>query len=562
MRIQWIASILWIAACVGVEHPVAREALHQGPSCLVTTVGGDVQGADNGASCTFLGVPFAAPPIGALRWIPPQPAPPWSPSVLAATTPQPSCPTLFTGSPSGSEDCLKLNLWVSDPPPTQPAPVIVWLHTGGFSAASANFASHNGRRLAETQGVIVVAPNYRHGPFGFLAHAALADEDPAHPSTGNYGLLDQRAALQWVRDNIAHFGGDPWNVTIAGTSAGGQSVGLHLVSPGSASYFHRAIVQSAFPTLRVTTRSEAESQGQEFAVRLGCTDPSTVLSCLRLKTRNDVLIAGNQAMEQVVEQPDRVHWRPIVDGLVIPDQPRTLLERHAFNHVPLIVGSNRDEGWGNYITRSFPVGVSAEQYEAWVSAEFGDDAADVIAAYPSAAYSSPMEAMARVVGEGQFTCEARRLARLVQGTGKPVFLYSYKIRDRGSVRRSRDSRSRIEHHLRQQLHSTAVCEPPAHTVGRRPVRGDERVLDHICRQGQPKPRAFKPCPVAGVYAPERARRRAGPLADPRCDHSRRAATSRGELRLLGTALPASDDARRAGLDAVTAVPPPGNSDGV
>ena len=117
MRIQWIASILWIAACVGVEHPVAREALHQGPSCLVTTVGGDVQGADNGASCTFLGVPFAAPPIDALRWTPPQTVAPWSPSVLPATTPPPTCPTIFTGSPAGSEDCLKLNLWVSDPPP-------------------------------------------------------------------------------------------------------------------------------------------------------------------------------------------------------------------------------------------------------------------------------------------------------------------------------------------------------------------------------------------------------------------------------------------------------------
>jgi para-nitrobenzyl esterase len=425
MRTQWIVSVLWIAACVGVEHPVARGATRQGPSCLVTTIAGDVQGVDNGGSCAFLGVPFASPPTGALRWTPPQPAAPWSPSLFPAMTPPLSCPTLFTGAPTGSEDCLKLNLWVSDPPPTQPAPVIVWLHTGGFSAASANFASHNGRRLAETRGVIIVAPNYRHGPFGFLAHPALAGEDPAHPSSGNYGLLDQRAALQWVHDNISHFGGDPWNVTIAGTSAGAQSVGLHLVSPGSAQYFHRAIVQSAFPTLRVQTRSEAEAQGQDFAERLGCTDPTTLLACLRLKTRNEVLIAGNQAMEQVVEQPNRVHWRPIVDGLVIPDQPRTLMERHAFNQVPLIVGSNRDEGWGNYITRSFPTGVSAAQYEGWVAAEFGDDAADVLAAYPSGAYSSPMEAMARVVGEGQFTCEARRLARLAQGTGKPVFLYSY-----------------------------------------------------------------------------------------------------------------------------------------
>jgi para-nitrobenzyl esterase len=424
MRSQWVASILTLAACVGVEHSAAREARQQGPSCLVTTVGGDVQGTDNGASCTFLGVPFAAPPIGDFRWKPPQVAAPW-PSVLAAKTPPPSCPNVNNGSPSGLEDCLKLNIWVSDPPPTRPAPVIVWLHTGGFSAASANFASHNGRRLAEEQGVIVVAPNYRLGPLGFLAHPALANEDPGHPSTGNYGLLDQRAALQWVRDNIAHFGGDPWNVTIAGTSAGGQSVGLHLVSPGSAPFFQRAIVQSAFPTLRASTLAEAEAQGQAFAARLGCTDPSTLLTCMRLQTKDQVLIAGMQATEQVVEQPNRVHWRPIVDGLVIPDQPRTLFEQHAFNDVPLIVGSNRDEGWGSFITRSFSMGVSASQYESWISAEFGDDAADVLAAYPSGAYTSPMEAMARVIGDGQFTCEARRLARLVQGTGKPVFLYSY-----------------------------------------------------------------------------------------------------------------------------------------
>ena len=153
MRTQWVASILTFAACVGVEHSAAREARQQGPSCLVTTVEGDVQGTDNGASCTFLGVPFAAPPVGALRWKPPQAAAP-RPSVLAATTPPPSCSTINTGSPSGSEDCLKLNVWVSDPPPTQPAAVIVWLHTGGFSAASANFASHNGRGRARR----VVAP--------------------------------------------------------------------------------------------------------------------------------------------------------------------------------------------------------------------------------------------------------------------------------------------------------------------------------------------------------------------------------------------------------------------
>jgi para-nitrobenzyl esterase len=424
MRSQWIAMTLLIAACVGVEPSGAREERRQA-SCLVATIGGDVQGTDNGDSCAFLGVPFAAAPIAGLRWKPPQPMAAWAPTVLPATAPGPSCPTVFTGSPSGSEDCLRLNVWVSDPPPSRPAPVVVWFHTGAFFAASANFAGHNGRRLVEETGVIVVAPNYRHGPFGFLAHPALAGEDSAHLSTGNYGLLDQQAALRWVRDNIAQFGGDPWNVTIAGTSAGGQSVGLQLVSPGSAALFHRAIVQSAFPTLRMATRDEAEAQSQRLAEALGCVDPATILACLRAKSQNQVLTALPQAMDQVAEAPGRVHWRPIVDGLVIPDQPRLLFEQGAFHHVPTIVGANRDEGWGSPITRSFAAGVSAAQYESWAATEFGDGAADVLAMYPAAAYASPMEALARVVGDGQYVCEARRLARSIARAHVPVYEYSY-----------------------------------------------------------------------------------------------------------------------------------------
>ncbi len=121
----------------------------------------------------------------------------------------------------GNENCLRLNVWTPNPPPASPAPVIVWIHTGSFQAASANLADSNGRNLAERTGAIIVAANYRHGPFGFLGHTALTTEDPTYPSSGNYGLLDQRLALAWVRDHIAAFGGDPNNVTIAGQSAGG-----------------------------------------------------------------------------------------------------------------------------------------------------------------------------------------------------------------------------------------------------------------------------------------------------------------------------------------------------
>jgi para-nitrobenzyl esterase len=308
-------------------------------------------------------------------------------------------------------------------------------------AASANFGGTNGRRLAEETGVVVVEANYRLGPFGFLAHRALEREDNGRPSTGNYGLLDQRAALEWVRDNIARFGGDPDNVTVGGTSAGGQSAGLHLVSPGSAGLFHRAIVQSAYPTSAWWSLDDAEAQGDVFAASLGCTNPAQTLTCLRGKTRDQVLNALPPGTEQVVEQPNRFFWQPIVDGIVIPDQPRRLFERGDFEHVPTLIGSTRDEGW-LFTSRSFASGVSLSQYLTWLANEFGDDAEAVAAAYPAANYSSPQEALARVVGDGQFVCEARRLGDLIadgglrgrgpheeHGTGKrqksPVFMYSY-----------------------------------------------------------------------------------------------------------------------------------------
>jgi para-nitrobenzyl esterase len=333
-----------------------------------------------------------------------------------------------TASFAGNEDCLKLNVWVADPLPNGPVPVIVWLHTGAFTGASANFAGTNGRRLAEETGAIVVAPNYRLGPFGFLVHSALAAEPDG--ASGNYGLLDQRAALRWVQQNIAQFGGDPHNVTLAGTSAGGQSVGLHLVSPDSAGLFHRASIQSAYPTSRWTTGVEAATQGAAFATALGCTDPAQVVSCMRSKSRDAVLTALPQASQQVAEPLNRTFWEPVVDGVIIPDQPRALFESGNFHRVPTIVGFNRDEGWGAFITRSFPSGVSLAQYEGWVMTEFGLYASDILNLYPAdldpaSNVPSPEEAMARVTGDAQFVCEGRRLARLIERTGTPTYLYSY-----------------------------------------------------------------------------------------------------------------------------------------
>ncbi|PYR56963.1 MAG: hypothetical protein DMF91_20645, partial [Acidobacteria bacterium] len=324
----------------------SREARPQTGSCLVATSSGAVQGVDNGSSCAFLGIPFAVPPLANLRWKPPQPATPWAGTLSATVAPGPCANVNPPGSKTtaGSENCLKLNIWTPNPAPASPVPVIVWIPTGAFQSASASIPDSNGRNFAERTGAIVVAANYRLGPFGFLGHSALTAEDPAYPSSGNYGFLDQRAALAWVRDNIAAFGGDPNNVTIDGQSAGGHSVSLHVVSPGSAGYFGRAIIQSGYASTRWRTLADAEALGTTFAATMGCTDPSTVLSCMRGKTTAQVLLAFANGQQEFA-QTARVQWGPVVDGLDIPDQPRTLYENGAFNHVPTIIGATRDEGW-------------------------------------------------------------------------------------------------------------------------------------------------------------------------------------------------------------------------
>src|SRR6186997_2376542 len=180
---------LFLAAVSIVAAPLLSNEMHATATCFVSAAAGDVQGLDVGPSCTFLGIPYAEPPISALRWKPPQPRARFL-ATFNATTPGATCPN--------SESCLTLNVWVRNPLPATPAPVIVWLHTGAFTATSGSFAPHNGRRFAEETGVIIVAPNYRLGPLGFLTHAALAAEDPRGAS-GNYGLQDQRRALEWVR---------------------------------------------------------------------------------------------------------------------------------------------------------------------------------------------------------------------------------------------------------------------------------------------------------------------------------------------------------------------------
>jgi para-nitrobenzyl esterase len=417
--------ILWLVFPIGDHLRIVAQSAED--VCVATTPSGRVRGVLQGGACAYLGIPYAAPPVGSLRWRPPEPRVPWAPALLDAVSPPPACaqitvsPVDPVGAPGGNENCLMLNMWTPAQRPPARMPVLVWLHPGSFYAASANLAASNGARLAQDEQMIVVAPNYRLGPFGFLAHAALTLEDPTYRSSGNYGLLDQRAALVWIRDHIAAFGGDPRNVTIAGTSAGGHSVSLHLLSPRSAGLFHRGIMQSGTASFRWPDAAEAEAQGERFAQVLGCPDVRSAATCLRSKNRDEVLRALPIGLQQFVETGQ---WSPVVDGLELPDQPRELYRRGRFSRVPLIIGVQKDEGWP-FADRSFPTGLSASDYAAAVTHEFGSDSRAILEQYPATRYASPKDALARLTGDAEYVCEARRVARLVQQAGVSVYSYSF-----------------------------------------------------------------------------------------------------------------------------------------
>lgn len=425
MKVKTVLGILTTVCAAALAYLWPTVIGAPGDPCLVATSQGGVLGVHLGQVCEFRSVPFGASTATAMRWKPPVSASPWAPAVLDATNPTPTVCAQFNqaGSPVGTEDCLKMQIWAPHSGTRPALPVIVWFHPGSFISASAAISAHNAARFVTENNAIVVAPNYRLGPFGFLAHEALRSDSSEYSSAGNYGLLDQRLALEWVRTHIADFGGDPNRITIAGQSAGGLSVSLHLVSPGSHGLFDRAIMQGGFASYRWRTREDGEAQADAFAVALGCAASLDVPACLREKTRDQVLQALPVGTEQYAET-GRTQWGPVVDGLVIPDQPRTLFEAGAFSRVPMIIGSNDDEGW-TWVNRSFTGIVTQEQYELALATEFGSDAVAILAAYPAADFDTPKDALARAVTDAEYACGAARLASLVERTNTRIHLYQF-----------------------------------------------------------------------------------------------------------------------------------------
>jgi para-nitrobenzyl esterase len=387
---------------------------------VVRTDHGLVHGLRQHGAREFLGIPYAAPPTGTNAWRPPQPFPPWS-GVRAATKPGHDCAqtgSLATGVPVTSlfENCLFLNVYTPPRPAGRPLPVMVWIHGGGFTGGAGRI--YDGAPLAARRNVIVVTINYRLSAFGFLALPSLDAESPDH-SSGDYGLMDQQAAMRWVQDNAFAFGGDPGAVTIFGESAGGASVCANMASPTALGLFSRAIAESGcvFPT---PTQQAAEQQGTALAKSLGCAKPATAAACLRAKPVAAILKAEPSA---------GLSWGPVAGGFTLPQSPLGAFETGRYLHVPLLQGSNHDEG-RFFVGIEFDVlgqhPLTAAQYPQVVAAQFGAKAAKAILAhYPLNAFASPDLAFAKVLTDSEFSCPALLTDVLTQRSGT----YGYEFSD-------------------------------------------------------------------------------------------------------------------------------------
>ncbi|MCT9077328.1 carboxylesterase/lipase family protein [Streptomyces fulvoviolaceus] len=370
---------------LGVTPVVAQSAQSgdapaRSASTVVQTTDGKVRGAHTTDYDEWLGIPYAADPAGANRWKPPQPVTKWS-GVRDATAFSNRCAQNSGWDPGyentvTSEDCLALNVYVPDGARAK-TPVLVWIHGGGFTGGAGQ--DTNPRRFVEQTGAVVVTVNYRLGVLGTLNLPQLQAESKDGP--GNYGLLDQQAALRWVHSNIARFGGDPKNVTIAGQSAGAGSVCDHLASPTAKGLFARAGILSGGCNLQSAASGQAQSEA--FVKAVGCDTSSQVVACLRAKPAADLLAAQKKAGVSLS-----------LGGSAFPVNPATAVQTGAINRVPVMLGqTNSERGlftFQNYDYLGTPM--TAAGYETAVRSAYGANADKVLAAYPLSAYDTPGEA--------------------------------------------------------------------------------------------------------------------------------------------------------------------------
>jgi len=413
----------------------------------IATLQGKLSGVDTNDGKAFLGVPYAAAPIGELRWRPPHPPKNWQGTkaadrysdVAMQFLPAPNS-LYYPGSPPQSEDCLTLNIWTNAHNRSERRPVMVWFHLGAFMFGSSACTTHpEGKRLFDGSelaklGVVVVTVNYRLGRFGFLAHPDLSAESD-HKASGNYGFMDQVAALEWVRDNIAEFGGDPENVTIFGVSAGSASCSLHMASPLSRGLFHRAIAGSggfmgaSGRTSGVFDKlldlSSAEQRGKQ------------VSDALNVKNLNELRALPAEAIMTAPIPTDAGLWHmesidahigdgasdtsyPIVDGYALPASPAAILRAGEHNDVPLLTGSTLDDCSG------LPSIGKLSAFHEYLETDMGPLAAEAKQVYPATDDATASRASGNLLADRVFGWQNWTWANLARKHGtSPVFYYDW-----------------------------------------------------------------------------------------------------------------------------------------
>jgi para-nitrobenzyl esterase len=386
----------------------------------VRTASGVVEGASSadGKIHIFKGIPFAAPPVGPLRWKEPQPVASWD-GVRKATEFGARCMQgriyndMIFRDPGPSEDCLYLNVWTPAASADAKLPVMVWIFGGGFQAGATSEPRQDGEKLAH-KGVVIVSMNYRLGIFGFFSHPELTKESPHHAS-GNYGLLDQAAALDWVHKNIAVFGGDPGNVTIFGESAGSFSVSAQMASPVSKHLFQRAIGESgAFfgRTLSAKSLSQSEKSDAQFADSIGAKS----LEALRA-------MPAQQLLDAALKEKNTVRFAPNIDGYFLPASPSEIYAKGEQAHVPLLAGWNHDEGSYQQFFGKEPV--TKENYVAKINKEFGDKAPEVLKLFPAKTDQQAMESAGLLSTANFIAFGTWKWIEEQQKSGAPVFRYEF-----------------------------------------------------------------------------------------------------------------------------------------
>jgi para-nitrobenzyl esterase len=432
-RAAWVAgaALALIAGTVSfLQTTASAQAGDPAVACAagttVTTADGPVCGIVVGGVTQWLGIPYAAPPVGALRWQPPQPPASWA-TTLQATSFGSECVQQFPvpGFPTGgTENCLYVNVWA---PQGSAAganlPVLVHIHPGGFVIGNGNA---DNSLLATTGNEVVVSMNYRLGIFGFLADSALG------PNSGDYGLEDQQAALRWVQRNVTEFGGNPHNVTIFGESAGGSSVCDQIASPSAAGLFERGITTSGeYNTLlgaptplqaqdcksALPTQSQAEAAGASFAAAVGCDNAGDVVACMRAVPAQT---AGN-ASAFGYQDGGTGTVSPTINAAILPLSLRQAIEARRVNRVSVIAGTDRDEDLVGTAT-------TAAQYAQLIQTQYGKYASQVLVLYPLSHFDSPTIAFRTVAADSDTVCPSlvtdRELSRFM-----PVYAYEIDAND-------------------------------------------------------------------------------------------------------------------------------------